>query len=110
MACVEVEEAGAEARGTWVDLGDSVAATTAAATAGLDAMAAMSSGESVAAGEVVSAGVLGDGPAGRPEWSMVSASGTDERALIPRLGAVVVVEGLEATAISWRCREKRVVR
>ena len=80
--------------GRAVSLGDKAAATAATA-AGLDAMAARSSGDRVLFVDVVEVGVLG-GPEGRPEWSIVVGSGTGEIGRIPETGAVelVAVAGL----------------
>ena len=87
--------------GAVVEVGDRAlaAAATAAAAAGLVAMAARSSGESVGGLVVVESGVLGAGFAGMPEWSMPS-SGMGEMGRMPEIVGWEAAAGLLAIAIN----------
>ena len=85
-----------------VAVGGDRAATTAAAAAGLDAMAAISSGDKVVGLRAVGDGVLA-GSVERPEWSMGADSGTGDSGRMPGTEVLGFEAGAVLCAMAMSC-------
>ena len=95
-------EAVAVAVGADVAVGGDRAATTAAAAAGLEAMAAINSGERVLGLGAAGEGVL-VGPVERPEWSIGADSGTGDRGRMPGTEGLAFDAGAVLCAMAMSC-------
>ena len=97
-----VAEAVAVAVVAEVAVGGDKAATTAAAAAGLEAMAAIISGDKVLGLRATGEGVLA-GSAERPEWSIGADSGTGNRGRMPGTEALGFEAGAVLCAMAMSC-------